>query len=50
VAKGEQRVQLVGAIVLQTTRRAAGRGICSATGGVASKYDRQQSAFEKLNT
>jgi hypothetical protein len=26
------------------------RGICSATGGVASKYDREQSSFGELNT
>jgi hypothetical protein len=46
---GELRVQLAGARVLQVARRAARRVIFSATGGVASKYDREQSAFRELN-
>jgi hypothetical protein len=43
---GTKRVPLAKARVLQVARRANG----SATGGVASKYDREQSAFKKLNT
>jgi hypothetical protein len=45
-AKGERRVQLVGARVLQAVRH----GICSVIGCVASKHDREQSTFEELNS
>jgi hypothetical protein len=47
---GELRVQLAGARVLKVARRAARRVIFSATGGVASKYDREQSTFRELDT
>jgi hypothetical protein len=43
---GTKRVPLAKARVLQVAR--CGNG--SATGGVASMYDREQSAFEELNT
>jgi hypothetical protein len=49
-AKGEQRVQFADARVLHAVRRALICGICSATGSVASKYDREESAFGELKT
>jgi hypothetical protein len=48
--KGEQRVPLVGAIVLHAVRRAARRDIGLATCGVASKYGHEQSTFTQLIT
>jgi hypothetical protein len=49
-AKGERRVEFASARVLQAVRRAVGRSICSASGGIASKYDLEQSAFRELNS
>jgi hypothetical protein len=45
VDEAECRVQLAEARVLQVVRIAARRGKGLGTGGVASKYDREQSVF-----
>jgi hypothetical protein len=50
VDEAERRVQLADARVLKTMRRTVRCGTSSATRGVASKYDREQSAFRELNT
>jgi hypothetical protein len=43
--EAKRRVQLADARVLQAARRAARSGKGSGTGGIASKYDREQSVF-----
>jgi hypothetical protein len=45
VDEAEQRAHLADARVLQAARRAARHGKGSGTGGIASKYDREQSVF-----